>query len=61
MSKRLADLERRLEAARDLSVRTIAAMRTALIREGNIEVMVEAVRAQEGRAGKKARKRCLRG
>lgn len=57
MSKRLDDLERQLEAARDLSIRTIAAMRSALIREGKIEVMVEAVRAQEGRAGRKARKR----
>lgn len=57
MSKRLVDLERKLEAARDLSVRLISTMRSALIREGNIEIMVEAVRAQEGRAGKKGRKR----
>jgi hypothetical protein len=59
MSKKLADLERRLELARDLSVRTIAAMRSALIREGGIEIMVDALRLreQEGRAGKRARKR----
>jgi len=45
--------------ARDLSVRTIAAMRSALIREGGIEIMVDALRLreQEGRAGKRARKR----
>lgn len=57
MSKRLADLERRLESARDLSVRTIAAMRSALIREGAIEVMVEAARLRELDARKRARKR----
>jgi len=57
MSKKLADLERKLEVARNLSVRTIAAMRSALIREGAIEVMVEALRAKEGHAGKRARQR----
>ncbi len=57
MSKKLDDLERRLASARDLSIHAIAAMRAALIREGAIEVMVEAVREQEGRAGKKGKKR----
>ena len=55
MSKKLADLERRLETAQRTSIHLIAAMRAALVREGNIEVMVEAVRAQEGRAGKRGR------
>lgn len=57
MSKKLDDLERRLAAASSLSVHAIAAMRAALIREGAIEVMVEAVREQEGRKAKRGRRR----
>ncbi len=56
MSKMLADLERKLEAARDMSVRAVSAMRAALIQEGRLAVLVDALRDQEG-SGKKARKR----